>query len=271
MECHNCGSPLEQEEKVCAFCGCVPVSQQVADVPLQHQRGEGRFIPKTYDDSLQSIQESVEYSRQVHKGEKVRFAAGVLALIVVLASPMLFTLYFGYQANKPPIEFEEALELGVELVERGAYKQAKQLFLQAVQTRPDSVEGRLVSGSSFYAEYLEKPYLDEEKKAKLLAGVHREMYFVLGVQPDDPQANFFMGLARYEKGELSESLEHFETTLAHLSEIPDASRAELYKKTTQAILSQLKAPGERNLNLYSEVDDTLTVEQADGIEVPLGR
>jgi len=271
VECENCGSPLEQSNAVCAFCGCKSTVLPRAEVPLQHQRGEGRTITKTYDDSLRSIQEGVEYSAHVHEKETRRFKIWLPILMVVLAFPMLLTLYSGYQASKPPGDFNALLDTGVELISRGAYSEGHRTILEAVKVRPDSTEGRLIAGAAFLAEILEKPYLDTATRDKLLNNVRREMHFVLQAEKENPRAHFYMGLYRHQVGESAESMEHLESALASISQCPDGPRKELYRKAAETALLQLRTSEVNELNLYSEVDDTLAPGQAEGIEVPFGR
>mgnify|MGYP000397991042 CR=1 FL=1 len=271
VECENCGSPLEQAGAVCAFCGCKSSALPRAEVPLQHQRGEGRTITKTYDDSLRSIQEGVEHSARVHEKETRRFKIWLPILMVALAFPMLLTLYSGYQASKPPGDFNALLDTGVELISRGAYTEGHREILEAVKVRPDAPEGRLIMGAAYFAEVLEKPYLDGETRDKLLNNVRREMHFVLQAEKDNPRAHLFMGLYRHQVGESAEAMEHLESTIANISQCPDGPRKELYRKAAEAALLQLRTSAGNELNLYSEVDDTLGPEQARGIEVPFGR
>lgn len=271
VECENCGSPLEQSSAVCAFCGCKSTALPRAEIPLQHQRGEGRTITKTYDDSLRAIQEGVEYSARVHEKETRRYKIWLPILMVALALPMLFTLYTGYEASKPPGDFNALLDTGVELITRGAYSEGHHTILEAVKVRPDAPEGRLMAGSAYFAEVLEKPYLDEETRDKLLNNVRREMHFVLQAEKDNPRAHFFMGLYRHQVGESAESMEHLESALANISQCPDGPRKDLYRQAAEAALLQLKTSEGNDLNLYSEADDTLGSEQANGIEVPFGR
>jgi len=271
MECQSCGSPLSHPTATCAFCGSRSTSLPAAEVPVQHQRGEGRTLTKTYDDSLLSIQAGIDHSAQAHRAEKRRHRIGLLILFVVVAIPSLFLLYLGVSALPDSGDYEEYLSAGLAAIQKGDYLQGHKLLVLATIERPDSPEARFHSGSAFYAEVLEKPHLKPSEREKRLAGVHREMHFILGVQPNDPRANFLMGLYRYEIGKVPEAVTALNTSLEHIEEIPDKKVRERYSKAASAILGKLQANPAEKLLLYSQADDTLAEEQKEGIEVPFGR
>lgn len=242
-----------------------------AEVPLQHQRGEGRQVTKTYQDSLRSIQEGIEYSAQIHAAETRRHNIGRVLLILIGVLPTFYLFHWGLTQGRDPADYEESLTAGITAIRDGAYPQGHELLLKALIQRPDFAEARIVSAAARYAELLEKPYLSTEQQQNHLHKVYSDIHFVVEVEPNHPKANLFLGLYYYEMGKIPEAIIAFQNSLDHVSEVPDEEDRKRYSQTASAILKRLRAvPGE-NLNLHSQVDDTLDDDQKQGIEVPFGR
>ncbi len=271
MNCENCGSPLDNTGETCAFCGSRNSDLPLADVPAQHQRGEAREITKTYDDSLRAIKAAVEHSDQVHKVEVRRSKIFLPLLALLLGSPMLFLLFVSYKTRPIHADFEECITSGVAAIIQGDYLQGKDFLAKAVFERNESAEGHILYGSAFYAEILEKPYLDPQKRKALVYGVYREMHFAQQTDPDNPQAHFFMGLHYYEEGETAQAVTEFEACIAYISRISHLAKRERYSNAANQILEKLKAAPTEKLVLVSQIDDSRNDREKNSIEVPYGR
>lgn len=269
MNCQNCGSPLDHAEETCAFCGSRNTALPKAEVPLQHQRGEGRELSKTYDDSLASIKAGMEYSDQVHRAHVRRSKVGLAILMLVLGSPMLFLLYMGYKSRKPHVDFEGCLVAGVNSVIAGDYPSGIDSFTQALKEKPDAPEAHFLFGSACMAELLQKPHMEAEKRKTVLFWVYREMHQAMLSEPNHARAHFFTGLYYAQRGERDNAITSLQSCLAQLSNIKDEGQRKAYGDAAAAALKTVKAKGK--LSMYSQLDEARKADPKEAIEVPFGR
>jgi hypothetical protein len=237
-------------------------------VPAEYLHGEGRELTKTYDDSIRSIQAGVEYSDRVHKGAVRRSRVGLVALILLLASPMVFLITVSLKSRRVPADYEACLTQGVAAVIAGDYPSGKELLAKAVYERHENPEAHVLYGAASYHEVLQKPSLPAKKRAKLVYAVYREMHFALEAERDDPRANFFMALYCYGKGDVEKAAAFMQACLSHLSKIPDEKMRRRYAESGKAILEKMRS--KEKLVLYSALDGART-DRKSGIEIPYGR
>ena len=272
ISCDSCGANLTDADETCAFCGSHNSSLPKAEVPVAHQSGEGRVLTKTYDDSLRSIQAGVDYSQERYQIEVRRSKFGVWAIAFVLAMPMLFLLWVWHRSRPERVDFEKALNTGVESVRMGDYAGGQAMLLKALQERPNSTEANILHGSAHYAETLEKPEMEPERRKKHLYACHLGMHAARQTDPGDPRANFFMALTKYEAGDIKTAIADLKTCLANLSKIPESASRQRYSVAATAILQALSKNAKAKLVLVSQVDESRTEQQKSvGIEVPFER
>ena len=269
MNCQNCGSPLDHAEETCAFCGSRNTALPKADVPLQLQRGEGRELSKTYDDSLAAIKAGMEFSDQTHRRHVRRSKVGMAVLMLVFASPMLFLLFMGYKSRKPPVDYEGCLVAGVNSVLVGDYLSGIDSIGKAMMVRPDAPEPHFLFGSACFAELLQKPGMEAERRKTKLFFVFREMHQAMLSEPNHARAHFFTGLYHAQRGERAEAIKSLDSCVAQLPTIKDEAQRKVYGDSAKAALKTIKAKGK--LNLYSQLDEARKADPKGAIEVPFGR
>ncbi len=271
MDCENCGSPLERAGETCAFCGAQHVVEPAAQVPLAHQRGEGRELNKTFDDSLRSIQEGVAFSERMYQRDVKRSKWGLIGLKVVLSLPLVGGMLYWANSRPEKVDYQATLAEGVALVRKGAYLQGKEQLAKAVFVGHTEAEPHVYFGAAFYSELLERPVKDPEKRKEMLYAFYREMNFAKQAQKDHPQANFFMAISRYHSEMPDEAIEDLKTCLGNLAKIEDPERRKKFEASARALLARLESPSPGKLVFYSELSKTrIEKPKLEGIEVPYG-
>ena len=268
MTCDSCGGELTHAHEVCAFCGNHSSPLPQAEVPVAHQRGEGRVVAKTYEDSLRSIQAGVDYSHQRYQLElrRSRFWVGMVVSVIAILG---FSAYWFWQSSRPEqVDFDQALSAGIESVKQGDFAGGQASLLKAVQLRPSS-KVHILLGSAHYSELLVKPNMDPRERKSRLYACYLAMRAARQSDPGDPRANFFMALAKYEEGDIKATVSDLETCLGNLSKITDPTGRTLYSDAATEILAQLQKDPKAKLPLVSQIARSRTeVQKKQGIEVP---
>lgn len=194
MDCENCGSPLQRVGETCTFCGARHTAEPAAQVPLAHQRGEGRELNKTFDDSLRSIQEGIAFSERMYQRDVRRSKWGLIAIKVICSLPLIGGLSYFACSRPEKVDYQSSMAQGVASVKKGDYLNAKLELGQAARAAHEKAEPHVYYGAAFYSELLERPVQDPARRKDMLYAFYREMNFALQADKDHPQANFVMGL-----------------------------------------------------------------------------
>lgn len=270
MDCENCGSPLERAGETCAFCGARHIVEPAAEVPLAHQRGEGREVNKTFDDSLRTIQAGVEHSDRMYKRDLKRSKWGLIAIKAVLSLPLLGGMLYCVNSRPEKVDFEKTLAEGVASVRKGDYLNGKQELAKAVFVGHAKAAPHVYYGCAIYSEMLERPKQDSIKKKEALYAFYREMNFARQADAKHPQANYFMAVSRYHSGKNDKALADLKTCLDNLAKIEDPKRRKTFEGAARTLLAKLESPGKTKLVFHSELSKLRGKKNLQGIEVPFG-